>query len=111
MMFEASCMELSKIEVDGFNPDDELPDSVEHNSGNTINITPYKNELFLGSISSHINLNLLKSMNVTHIITVHESLKPLYPTVRIFPEFSNFYEYFSLSNIYYWNVETLKKLI
>lgn len=36
-------------------------------------------ELFLGNISSHINFNQLRKMRITHILVVHEHLKPLYP--------------------------------
>jgi len=36
-------------------------------------------KLYLGNINAAFNLKELKAMGITHIITAHNSLKPLYP--------------------------------
>lgn len=35
-------------------------------------------KLYLGNINAAFNLNELKAMGITHIVTLHNSLKPLY---------------------------------
>lgn len=71
-------MEIQKLEDLEYNVDSETPESIEHNEGNTLEVSPRSRELFLGSISAHINITQLRNMNITHILVVHESLKPLY---------------------------------
>jgi len=69
-LFEANCMDITLLEQENYdiNNEDPLP-----------TVTPKEREVFLGNISSHINYGLLSHMKVTHIVIVHESLKPLYP--------------------------------
>jgi hypothetical protein len=71
-------MEIEKLEDINYDVDSETPDSIEHNDGNTVDVSLRNRELFLGSISAHINIHQLKNMGITHILVVHESLKPLY---------------------------------
>jgi hypothetical protein len=76
-LFEGSCIEGKKLDADDY----DITREEEFTMPLANPPIPRHAELYLGNISSHINFTLLVSMNITHIVTVHESLKPLYPKV------------------------------